>query len=143
MCSSSITVATVAACDFASFGCVPIPILSRKLLNWCSECMGCCEMDDSGPDFEEPCKKKKKSTVTAFQNSLSTTRFASPVSPGKMSEMCNGYVPPTTVRATNWAVRVLDEWWEERNKRCSERCPSDLLERPAAESVACSFCRGS
>ena len=41
--------------------------------HWCSE-WGCCEMDDWGPDFEEPCKKKKKST--AFQNSQSTTRFA-------------------------------------------------------------------
>ena len=93
-------------------------------------------MDDSGPDF----KKRKKST--AFQNSRSTTRFAPPVTPGKMSEICNGYVPPTTVIATNWAVRVLNEWQEEGNKRCSEMCPSDLLERPAAESVACSFCRG-
>ena len=99
-------------------------------------------MNGSGPDFEEPCKKKKKSTV--FQNSRSTrtTSFAPPVSPGKMSEICNGYVPLTTVRATNWAVCVLDEWREERNKRCRERCPSDLLERPAAESVACSLCCG-
>ena len=73
-------------------------------------------MDDSGPDFEEPCKMKKKST--AFQNSQSTTSFSPSVSPGKMSEICNGYVPPTTVRATNWAVHALDEWREEHNKRC-------------------------
>ena len=59
MCSSSITVVSVAACDFASFGCLPIPYW---FLEW-----GCCEMDNSDPDFEEPCKKKKKST--AFQNS--------------------------------------------------------------------------
>ena len=69
------------------------------------------------------------------QDSRSTTRFAPPVSPGKMTEICNGYVPPTTVRATNWAVRVLDEWREECNKRCSKRCPSDLLEHPAAETL--------
>ena len=97
-------------------------------------------MDGSGLNFEELCKKKKKST--AFQNNRGTTRFAPPVSSGKMSEICNGYILPTAVRATNWAVRVLDEWQEERNKRCSVRCHSDLLERPAAESVACSFCRG-
>ena len=60
MCSSSITVATVAACDFASFGCVPIPTLTRKLLVFK---VGYCEMDDLGLDFEEPCKKKKKSTA--------------------------------------------------------------------------------
>ena len=83
-------------------------------------------MDGLGLDFEEPCKKKKKST--AFKNSRSMTHLAPPASPGKMSEICNGYVPPTTVRATNWAVRVLDEWREERNKHCSERCPSDLIE---------------
>ena len=95
-------------------------------------------MNDLGPDFDELCKKKKKST--AFQNSRSMTRFAPPMSPGKMSEICNSYVPPTTVRVTNWAVRILDEWREERNNHSSKKCPSDLLEHPAAESVACSFC---
>ena len=70
-------------------------------------------------------KKKKKST--AFQNNRITTRFAPPVSPGKMSEICNGYVPPTTARATNWAVLALDEWREERNKRRSERYPQASL----------------
>ena len=35
-------------------------LLSRKLLVFS---VGCCEMDDSDPDFKEPCKKKKKSTA--------------------------------------------------------------------------------
>ena len=33
----------------------------------------------------------------------------------------------------NWAVRVLNEWQEECNKRCW--CPSDCLERPADETL--------
>ena len=52
-----------------------------------------------------------------------------------MTEICNCYLPPTIVRAINWAVRVLDEWQEEHNKYCNERCPSDLLEHPAAQTL--------
>ena len=68
----------------------------------------------------------KKKRIYSFPEQP-TTRFAPPVSPGKMSEICNGYVPPATVRATNRAVRALDEWREERNERRSERYPQASL----------------
>ena len=79
------------------------------------------EMDDS--DFEEPPAKK------------TTTRFASPVSPSKMDTICRGYLPPNTKKATSWAVRAFEQWRDQRSKKSSKECPSDLLEKPTADSL--------
>ena len=62
-------------------------------------------MDDS--NFEEPTAKKTMS------------RFAFPVSPSKMNTICRGYVPPSTKKATSWAVRAIVQWrdkWNEKSK---------------------------
>lgn len=103
---------------------------------WCSE-WGCCErteadMDDlRDPDFEEPPSKRKKTKLQG-----SRTRFASPVSPGKMQQICKGFVPANTKKATTWALRAFEQWRDERNKSsCSEKCPVDLLEKPSAEAL--------
>ena len=74
-----------------------------------------------GPDFEALYKRIRKPTTS--QNAQDKIHFATPVSHGKMAEICKGYVPLTTVRSTTWAVHGLDQWQEEHNKHCSEQCP--------------------
>ena len=78
-------------------------------------------MDDS--DFEEPLVKK------------TTLRFASPVSPSRMDTICRGYIPPNTKKATSWAVHAFEQWRDQWNEKSSEEYPSDLLEKPTADSL--------
>ena len=94
--------------------------------HWCSQ-WGCCkppevEMDNS--DFEEPPAKWK-----------TMPRFASPLSPSKMDTICQCYVPRNTKKATSWAVRAFEQWRDQRNEKSSKECPSDLLEKPTADSL--------
>ena len=95
---------------------------------WCSQ-WGCyeppeVEMDDS--DFEEPLAKK-----------MTAPHFASPVSPIKLDTIFQGYVPLNTKKATSWAVRAFEQLRDQRNEKSSEECPSDLLEKPTADSLNC------
>ena len=52
-----------------------------------------------------------------------------------MSKLCEGYTPDNTKKNTGWAVRVFDEWRNERSDACDEECPADLLESPSVESI--------
>ena len=118
------------------FECVYQRILSWKLERTGVETLlesawGCCKMDN--PNFEEPRTKKKKSAMSP--SGRGKMRSAPPKSPGNMSKICSGYVPPTTKRYTKWAIRVFDQWQEERNTRRSEQCPLDLLEKPSTEAL--------
>ena len=82
-------------------------------------------------DFEEPPSKIRKTKSRG-----SKTRFASPVLPERMEEICKGFVPANTKKATTWAVRAFEQWREERNNSsCGEMCPVDLLEKPSAEAL--------
>ena len=47
-----------------------------------------------------------------------------------MSEICKGYVPQNTDKATTWAMRVFKAWRIERNKVATDKCPDNLLESP-------------
>lgn len=58
--------------------------------------------------------------------------FTPSVSPGNTTKICNGYVPPTTIRSTTWAVCVNEQQQEE----CHKLYPLDLLEKPCLESLA-------
>lgn len=94
---------------------------------WCSE-WGCCETDSDREDFKEPPKKKAKG-----KGGKESKRFVAPTSSVEMEKICKGFVPKNTQKATNWAVRVFEEWRVERNKATSDdgkKCPSNLLECP-------------
>ena len=103
---------------------------------WCSE-WGCCESDSDKEDFKEPQKKKAKGkggkkTVTG------SNRFVSPTSSVEIDKICKGFVPKNTEKATNWAVRVFEQWRVERNRATSddgEMCPSNLLQCPVQVSL--------
>ena len=54
-----------------------------------------------------------------------------------MDKICKGFVPKNTEKATNWAVRVFEQWRVERNRATSddsEMCPSNLLQCPVQVS---------
>ena len=81
-------------------------------------------MDD--PEFEEPHTKKKKSAMSP--SGRGKMLFAPPKSPGNMSKICSGYVPPTTKRCTTWAVHMFDQWGRSATQL-------DLLEKPFAKTL--------
>ena len=60
------------------------------------------------------------------------TNFASPASPSKRAVIGQGYIPPNTKTATSWAVCAFEQWRDQWNKKSSEECPSDLLEKLTA-----------
>ena len=45
-----------------------------------------------------------------------------------MKEICQGYVPRNTNKATNWALKVFQSWREQRGEQQDRICPVDLLE---------------
>ena len=75
----------------------------------------------------EPPRKKRKGD--------STHRFMMPVSPTKMNEICDGYVPRNTKKVTEWALRLFREWRDNRNlvTYTQDQCPSTLLEEPRSD----------
>ena len=65
-------------------------------------------------------------------------RFVSPTSSVEMDKICKGFVPKNTEKATNWVVRVFEQWRVERNRETSddgEMCPSNLLQCPVQVSL--------
>ena len=75
-----------------------------------------------GPSTQEA---RRNSTPTPEVGSL----FPSPMSSPKMSEICKGYVPPNTEKATKWALTVFHCWRSQRNAKARgvDLCPDDLL----------------
>ena len=55
-------------------------------------------------------------------------RFPKPCSSSQMKEICQGYVPRNTNKATNWALKVFQLWREQRGEQQDGVCPVDLLE---------------
>ena len=77
-------------------------------------------------------KAGRKKTVTGSK------RFVSSTSSVEMDKICKGFVPKNTEKATNWAVRVFEQWRVERNRATSddgEMCPSNLLQYPVQVSL--------
>ena len=50
--------------------------------------------------------------------------------------MSKGVVPKNTQKNDQWALRALTEWITERNKRCSDKCPMDILHTEDTERLA-------
>ena len=74
-----------------------------------------------------PPSKKKKTTKAPGG------RFATPLSPKSMEQVCRGVVPKNTKKCTSWALRVFEEWRTERNSVNEESCPENLLEEPKSD----------
>ena len=56
------------------------------------------------------------------------SHFCSPQKRETMEEICKGFVPASTKKATGWAIGVFNSWRAEQNQRRGmEKCPAELL----------------
>ena len=92
--------------------------------------LGMEDWDSDNSDFEPLARTKRKC------NGGSPKRFADPTTSEALEETSKGVVPKNTQKNDQWALRALTEWITERNKRCSDKCPMDILHTEDAESLA-------
>lgn len=60
----------------------------------------------------------------------SSSCFSVPTSPSKIDNICEGFVPINTQKATGWECCVFEERRAERNKSAKEKWSLMLLEDP-------------
>ena len=93
--------------------------------------LGMEDWDSDDSDFEPLTRTKRKC------DGESPKRFAEPTSSEVLERISKGVVPKSTQKSDQWAQRALTAWiLTERNKRCNEKCPMDILETEDAESLA-------
>ena len=74
-------------------------------------------------DFQLPSKSKKP-------------RFADPKSSTEMEKLGKGPSVPNTKKCTAWAVRVFEDWRQQRNAATADQqCPENLLENPISDRL--------
>ena len=87
---------------------------------------GCRDPDSDTEDFKAPVPKVKGKATT------DSKRFVEPTYTVDLDQICQGFVPKSTRKATVWVVKVF-EWRLIRNRATSddgEKCPANLLECP-------------
>ena len=89
----------------------------------------------SDSDDFQPCNKKQKlslsKTKTKARIVLSpTSRFNTTVTDAEVEKNSKGCIPDNTARSTAWAMRVFQQWIEQRNKRVKEQFPRDMFDKP-------------
>ena len=82
---------------------------------WCLE-WHCCGRMEPEP---EPEPKRKK-----------LDHFAKPTSPTSMSK-----IPPNTGKGTKWALKVFEQWRDNRNRSSQGQCPENLLVEPSIQQL--------
>ena len=83
-------------------------------------------MEAHGVGIPEPSTKKRRLSL-----SLRKDRFGTSTS-SEVESACKGFTPKSTERCTEWALRVLHAWRNQRNSE-GEKCPEDLFENPTVE----------
>ena len=76
----------------------------------------------------KPCEKATLS---------SSKRFKRTVSKEEVQKASKGCTPANTVRSTEWALQAFQDWADQRNKRCKEECPRELLDKPYSPEEVC------
>jgi len=92
--------------------------------------LGMEDWDSDDSDFEPLTRTNRKC------DGESPKRFVEPTSSEVLERTSKGVVPKNTQKSDQWAQRALAAWITERNKRCNEKCPMDILETEDAESLA-------
>ena len=90
--------------------------------------------------FKEPLKKKAKGK--GGKKVTGSKQFVSPTSSVKMDKICKGFVPKETEKATNWAVRVFEQWRVERNRVASDAVKFPTCCRALSRYRSIIGCRG-
>lgn len=76
-------------------------------------------------------RKEKKKVLSP------ASRFTTTVSNEEVDKSSKGCIPKNTSRNTSWAVRVFNQWIEQRNKRSDVSYPTDLLKKSYDSEVIC------
>ena len=112
-------------------------------------CLGMCEYTCCGTistaknasSSLEPKRKKLSLTKDKCKSKAPvlspSTRFNCIVTDEEATKFSKGVVPKNTSKSTSWAVRVFNEWIEQRNKRAQNQYPNDLLEKEYNCSILC------
>lgn len=54
-----------------------------------------------------------------------------------MQKASKGCIPANTVRSTEWALHVFQDWADQHNKHCKEECPRYLSDKPYSPEEVC------
>ena len=82
--------------------------------------------------------KKKRQPLKEIENS---SRFRSPVKESEYSEAAKGVIPANTKKCTNWAVRVLESWINERRVRKPEDPIPENILQCHDKAIVCKYMR--
>ena len=50
-------------------------------------------------------------------------------------KICEGYISPDTGKATKWALKVFEQWRDNRNRSSQGQCPENLLVEPSVQQL--------
>ena len=70
----------------------------------------------------------KRSVKNDGSGPAKSSRFDFNITDYDFQDLQAGYQPKTTIRNTEWFVKVFSSWVEERNSTFPEKVPRDLLE---------------
>ena len=91
---------------------------------------------DEGDDFQLQPLARKKRTAAKSSEPAKRKRFAEPATSAEFEKLSAGVIPKNTQKNEQWALRAFNEWIQERNKRCEDKCPESILETENAECLA-------
>ena len=117
----------------------PSPATKRRIKGDFSLGMGEWEewsSADEGDDFQLQPLARKKRTAAKSSEPAKRKRFAEPATSAEFEKLSAGVIPKNTQKNEQWALRAFNEWIQERNKRCEDKCPESILETENAECLA-------
>ena len=91
---------------------------------------------DEDDDFQLQPLARKKRTAAKSSEPAKRKLFAEPATSAEVEKLSAGVIPKNTQKNEQWALRAFNEWIQERNKRCEDKCPESILETENAESLA-------
>ena len=84
------------------------------------------------------CSRTQDKRLSLSKGKLSpSSRFNNTVTEEEVTKFSRGVIPKNTAKNTSWAVRVFNEWIQQRNKRTEVKYPSDILEKEHECVVLC------
>lgn len=84
---------------------------------------------DEGDDFQLQPLARKKRTAAKSSEPAKHKQFAEPATSAELEKLSAGVIPKNTQKNEQWALQAFNEWIQERNKRCEDKCPESILRR--------------
>ena len=90
--------------------------------------IGMDDWSEDPPEAESDSGKRKRLKLS-LSRPPSKWRFSEIASEKELDKASKGVVPKNTEKNDRWALGVCRAWITERNRRCVEKCPDNLLEQ--------------